>query len=226
MDWADDIAYSVHDLEDGILSGYLQPAIWGSDPFLRNVHSNVLRAPIKWQDGPPSEREVASYIKPLYDRYAKWAPDIPMDLIRETSRKYIDKFQRAGDVEVIEEGATSFDFRLNLPEEVRVENQVLKSITFEYILRDPRTLQIFHKGERIILKLFEELWTNATKRDRRDQFLLFPRGLRPQLAMERDNQSALARVVCDHIASMTEGQALRLYARLFAPFSASEGTPP
>jgi dGTP triphosphohydrolase len=55
---------------------------------------------------------------------------------------------------------------------------------------------------------------------------LFPRPLRARLDTERDNQSALARVVCDYVASMTEGQALRLYARLFEPFSAAEGTLP
>lgn len=84
-------------------------------------------------------------------------------------------------------------------------------------------MQIFHNGERVILRLYDELLANATTRHRRDRFLLFPRPLRDRLAMETDNQSALARLVCDYVASMTEGQALRLYARLFEPLPASEG---
>jgi dGTPase len=226
MDWADDIAYSVHDLEDGILSGYLQPTTWNTDGFLKAVHRGVRSAPINWQDGPPSEDEVAAYVRPLFDAYAKWAPDIPMDVIRETSRGYIDKFARAGTVTQGADAKTSFDFELSIPEPIRVENQVLKSITFEFIIRDHRTVQIFHKGETIVLRLFEELLENATTRQRKDRFLLFPRPLRERLAIDRDNQSALARLVCDYIASMTEGQALRLYRRLFEPFTASEGTLP
>jgi dGTPase len=225
MDWSDDIAYSVHDLEDGILSGYLQPATWNSDSFLRGVHESILGAPIKWQHGPPSQQQVADSVKPLYEGFAKWAPEIPMDVIREMSRRYIDRFATACVVDAVGDGATSFDFRLSIPEEVRVENQVLKSITFEFIIRDPRTVQIFHKGERIILRLFDELFRNASDH-RSDRFLLFPRNVRPRLAMDQDNQSALARYVCDYIASMTEGQALRLYSRLFEPFSLTEGTLP
>jgi dGTPase len=226
MDWADDIAYSVHDLEDGILSGYLQPATWNSDGFLRAVYRSVRAAPIRWQNGPPSEDDVAGYVRPLVDAYAKWAPDIPMDVIRETSRSYIDKFARAGEVEHTGTTGSSFDFQLVVPEAIRVENQVLKSITFEFIIRDHRTVQIFHKGEQIVLRVFEELLENATTRQRSDRFLLFPRPLRDRLTIDRDNQSALARLVCDYVASMTEGQALRLYSRLFEPFSASEGTLP
>lgn len=225
MDWSDDIAYSVHDLEDGILSGYLQPATWNSEQFLAAVHKSILDAPIRWQDGPPTEQQVAECVAPLYDALAKWAPDIPMDVIREMSRLYIDRFARACDVVAAERVETSFDFKLTIPEEFRIENQVLKSITFEFIIRDPRTVQIFHKGEQIVLRLFDELYRNASDA-RSDRFLLFPRSARERLAMDRDNQSALARYVCDYIASMTEGQALRLYARLFEPFSATEGPLP
>jgi len=223
MDWSDDVAYSVHDLEDGIVSGYLQPATWGSDAFLKELHRSVTSAPIKWKTGPPSEEEILGYLKPLYERFARWAPDIPQDVIREATRFYIDKFARAPTLST--EGAveTSFDFTLEIPEEIRIENQVLKSITFEYIIRDPRTVQIFHKGEKIITRLFDELYAN-TSPGRTDRFLLFPRRLRAQLATKRDDASGLARMVCDYIASMTEGQALRLYSRLFEPFLPASGS--
>jgi dGTPase len=154
----------------------------------------------------------------LYDEFAKWAPDIPQDVIREATRAYIDKFARAPTVTADATVETSFDFKLEIPEEIRVENQVLKSITFEFIIRDPRTTQIFHKGERIITRLFDELYANASSSSI-DRFLLFPRRLREQLTVMRDDPSSLARIVCDHIASMTEGQALKLYSRLFEPFS-------
>lgn len=223
MDWSDDIAYSVHDLEDGIVTGYLQPATWQTDGFLETLHKSVRNAPIKWQEGPPTQDEIAAYVRPLHDRLASGAPDVPMDVIRETTRHYIDKFVGAADIRVDDDVTTSFDFQLDIPEEIRVENQVLKSITFEYILRDPRTVQIFHKGEKIVGRLFKELYANAMAKQRKDRFLLFPRWLRGQLEVDRDNASALARIVADYIASLTEGQALRLYSRLFEPFSQAAG---
>jgi dGTPase len=223
MDWSDDIAYSVHDLEDGIVTGYLQPATWQTDGFLEILHRSVHSAPIKWQEGPPTQEEIAAYVKPLYDRLATGAPEVPMDVLRETTRHYIDKFVGAVDIRVDDDVTTSFDFRLDIPEEIRVENQVLKSITFEYILRDPRTVQIFHKGEKIVGRLYKELYANAMAKQRKDRFLLFPRWLRGELEVDRDNASALARIVADYIASLTEGQAVRLYSRLFEPFSHAAG---
>jgi len=220
MDWADDIAYSVHDLEDGVASGYLRPATWDSDRFVETIWRSVCGAPIRFQDGPPSQDTVAGHLDGLARELAPWEPEIPKDIMREVTRSYIDKFASAVDVECPKKVATSFDFQLRIPEEIRIENQVLKSITIEYILRDDRTAALFHKGEEIITRLFEALF-DSTQAPARHRFLLFPRSMRPDLDSDRDNQSALARATCDHIASMTEGQALTLYSRLFEPAGGS-----
>jgi dGTPase len=221
MDWADDIAYSVHDLEDGIVSGYLRPATWNSDHFVTRVAENVAHAPVHWANGAPSETDIAEYIKSLYDSFARWEPDIPKDVLRETARSYIDKFATAIDVETVGDGTTLFDYTLKVPEEIRIENQVLKSITFEYILRDERTAAIFHKGKVIMDRLFEALFTSTQEERPRDRNLLFPYEMREGLAADRDNESAQRRTVCDYLASLTEGQALALYSRLFEPMSFS-----
>jgi len=166
----------VHDLEDGIVTGYLQPATWQTDGFLEVLHRSVRSAPIKWQEGPPAQEEIAAYVKPLYDRFASGAPDVPMDVLRETTRHCIDKFVGAVDVRVDDDVTTSFDFRLDIPEEIRVENQVLKSITFEYILRDPRTVQIFHKGEKIVGRLYKGSTPTRWPNSGRTAFSSFPAG--------------------------------------------------
>jgi dGTP triphosphohydrolase len=51
--------------------------------------------------------------------------------------------------------------------------------------------------------------------------VLFLREMREELASRESDQSATLRMVCDYLASMTEGQALQLYSRLFDPTGGS-----
>jgi dGTPase len=220
MDWADDIAYSVHDLEDGIASGLLRPSSWRSDFFKESIYRSVTNAPNVWvEEDTPTEDEVEGALTPLIDELAEWEPVIPLDLIREVSRDYIDRFVVAGEVERMGDSDTLFDYKLGIPRATRVENQVLKAITIEYLLRNAKTAGTFYKGREILNRLFEALWWSCREAKDREKYLLFPRRLRTRLKREADNVSGQRREICDYLASLTEGQARQLYSRWFEPSS-------
>lgn len=218
MDWADDIAYSIHDLEDGIASGLLRPSTWRSEHFLETIYKSVREAPNVWVDeDSPTEEEVVDALTPLIDELAPWEPEIPLDIIRELSRDYINQFVIAGDLEIVEPVASLFDFKLRIPREARLINQVLKAITIEYLLRSDVTAGAFHKGREMLGRLFDALFASTQTTKSRDRYLLFPRRVRPELKALAGDQSALHRAVCDYVAGLTEGQARQLYARFFEP---------
>ncbi len=216
MDWSDDVAYSVHDLEDGVISGLLQPATWGYPEFVTTVAENVRRAPIRWSSGPPSDDKIAAVIEELVKRLGKYVTATPPDVLREVTRRYIDEFATAGRLVGTGRGETLYDFTFEVPEELRMANQVLKSITFEYVIYDARTTTLAYKGREIIRRLFDCMYANTQSSAGRDRFLLFPREYREELRSLADDSSA-ARFVADYIASLTEGQATALYRRLFEP---------
>jgi dGTPase len=224
MDWADDVAYSVHDLEDGIISGLLQPALWKTDEFRERVWRTTCNAPVKWKDGPPSPEQVNRILDELVGRIPT-AFAVPKDVLREVTRHYIDKFATAGELTVHGDEADPFGTKFEVPEEIRVENQVLKSITFEFVIDDQRTTTLAFKGREIVRRLFEALYENTTGAVGRHRFLLFPQELRATLRSFESDEFDLARATCDYIAGMTEGQAVHLYKRLFEPAAGSPAEP-
>ena len=218
MDWADDIAYSVHDLEDGIASGLLRPATWKSEHFAETVYESVRDAPKVWVDEePPSKEDVVEVLTELIDSLAEWEPEIPLDVIRELSRTLINDFVTAGEVKMVGPGASLFDFKLEIPRKTRVKNQVLKAITVEYLLRSDITAGVFFKGHEILDRLFRALLDSCHREPARQRYLLFPRRMRPRLQSVADNQGDLHRLICDYLAGLTEGQVRKLYARFFEP---------
>lgn len=223
MDWADDVAYSVHDLEDGIASEMLQPWRWSTDAFVETITHAMTTAPVRWQAGaPPGADQVAPVIEDLARRMTERldvSESVPLDVMRDVTRHYINKFSNAPTLKVNGPGTSLFDFSLEIPEEIRIENQILKAITFEFVVNDAETRRLSFKGQEILKKLFRALYRNTQRTDR-SRLLLFPRSMRAELETLSEVQSA--RAVCDYLAGMTEGQALSLYAHLFEPSVAAE----
>ena len=217
MDWADDIAYSVHDLEDGIVTGFLAPRLWTDDYFVDAIFGSLGAAPIRWKT-PPTRADVEKVLGSLAARFGKYGASVPRDVIREFARAEIDRFVTECDVDRVGSGETLFDYSLTVPEEHRLENLIMKAITFEFVIRDSRTTTLGFKGREVLRRIFEALFDNALgEPSSADRHVLFPRELRDELASYGDDAHHVARYVCDYVASMTEGQAMGLYRRLFEP---------
>ena len=82
---------------------------------------------------------------------------------------------------------------------------LLKGFVFDHVIKTPQLQAFEFRGQRMILKLFDVLDENPLR--------LLPKD-HQQLYQSSNNPT---RVVCDYIASLTDGQATKLYHKLFSP---------
>lgn len=224
MDWADDAAYSVHDLEDAVHAGFITMEAIGTEAFAKTVTAEIssrLRGSAKH----------AGAIEVSFERVAEMLQTLHTDLhtavissrrvaLRQVTRRYLNEF--IVELEVArprpEEGP--YGYELLVPEEHRLRAEVLKSIVIEFVLKDERVARYLFKGRRMLLALFEELMADTGIIDDSAHQLL-PRELRERLS-GIDDIEALGRVACDYLSGMTENQLTLLYQTLF---ESSGGSP-
>ncbi|WP_045234933.1 dGTP triphosphohydrolase [Deinococcus pimensis] len=220
MDWADDVAYSLHDLEDGIRSGLL------SHHALVTVEATE-RVTLRAQRALPGiERDfVASVLRSLHARLddgLSITPSAPR--VREMEGSYVHRFVTATSVEVTDEPRTCFDFRLVVPGEMRTECAVLKAVTQELILRDQRTGVSARQAVGTVTELFELLLDTANGDLDDIRAAVLPKETRDVLAA-CSSEGARARVVCDFISDMTDAGAGEYHRRLFGAPQSSPFAP-
>ncbi len=217
MDWADDIAYSIHDMEDGLLGGFLLPALPPerlAEGVWRRLclhHGPVVPANL-------SLERVRDILQELRDRLAR-----PDSTVREVARHYINRFVLAARIATDGTGKTSFDYQLRLPEEIRQECLTFKMLTLEFVILDERTTTLSYKGREVVTRLFDAFMENTGKSAGMLRFEIFPRPVRALLDVA--DEADYARIICDFLAGMTDGQAIRLYSRLFESMGSSPFEP-
>ena len=216
MDWSDDVAYSIHDMEDGLLGGFLLPSL----PMERIVEWVWRRICLHYATVPAGLNydRVREILAELGDRIT-----YRQSTIREVARHYINRFVLAARILANGSGETSFDYQLQLPEEIRQECIVFKMLTLEFIILDERTTTLSYKGREIITRLFECFMENTQPSAGYLQLEIFPRAIRSRL--EKSLEAEYPRIICDFLAGMTDGQAIRLYSRLFESTGSSPFEP-
>ena len=208
MDWSDDIAYSVHDLEDAVVAGHLRLDHL-SDPDEQDLLTSltVTRVP------GTSTAEVAEALARLRS-LPFWPTSYDgghrsLAALKNTTSQLIGRFCQAAERATREAFGTGplrgYAADLVVPAEARLEVEVLKAVADRYVMSREEAAQRYVDQRALLHELVAALLRGA------------PIGLDPllrdDLAAAPDDRARL-RVVIDQVAQLTDTSAMSLHARL------------
>lgn len=209
MNWADDVAYSVHDFEDAVHSGIASLAVFGSATERRAlVETAHRRFP---GEGEPAELEAALERLVALDYWPRSFDGTMGDLValKHFTSWLIARFSNAAQVATqVECGPgplTRYDADLVIPDEARAEVSVMKAVAVQYVMNRPGADEEYARQREIIAELVNALVFDGGRS-------LEP-WLRPTYdAAESDNERL--RVVIDQVASLTDVSIVDWHRRL------------
>lgn len=207
MDLADDIAYSVHDVEDGIVAGRFD---------LHRIDRAALWQTVRdWYHPEASEGRLDAALDDLLS-VAHWGPGgydgsrPALAALKNFTSDVIGRFCGAAQGATFEGGEGPFvRYRgdLVVPEQTRLEILVLKGIAAHYVMSaTDRVAQMVRQRE-LLAELVEAVWRRGSS------------ALQPVFATdwaEAAHDAARRRVVVDQIASLTDASAVAWHRRLVA----------
>lgn len=184
---ADELAYTSHDLDDGLRSGLITPSQLDGIAIWEIVNESIGHRKTESLDDLTRHQiirrligiEVTDLIQSV-DRY-----------IRKSGVKTPDELQR-------------LPYNLvGFSEDMHRRNRELKDFLFTNLYRHYRVVRMANKSEKIIFDLFSAYRKNPD--------------MLPEHIQDRNEERGLERVICDYIAGMTDRYAIDEYNRLFDP---------
>ncbi len=195
VDWADDAAYSLHDILDGIKAGFIGIG------QLKN-----------WADGQALTRQQSDCMKELSEL-------IQSNSIEAVFSNKIGNFIKACQLRKTENFMTSrtnrYRFELKVAPEIREECELYKTIACDLIFQSPQIQKIEFRGGFFLQRLFDAYRDNYIDDSSRNLKIL-PLLVSRWIDLEESKTGKMRRI-CDYLAAMTDGNAMRAYKRLFDP---------
>ena len=207
MDWSDDVAYSVHDLEDSLVSGQVKLDQLSNDlPKLFTVAKQMYLADI-------TESEMQSALAALqklscWPRYYD-GTHRSLARLKDLASQLIGRFAQAAEVATQEEygdgDLTRYNANLVVPRAQRVEVALLKSMAGHYVINASDSQIRYGEQQRLLTELVQAILESAP--NTLESFFL-------QDWQNAQNDQARLRVVIDQVASLTDPGAVALHNRL------------
>lgn len=195
MDVADDISYGIHDFEDALAMRLITPE------RLREATPERLWDPFlderRLSDTPAGNDRHAELIGKLFGPAAdrkKIINALVGFFINAITFNEVDGFSEP-----------LLRWRVGLPPEQEKLLSALKDFVMADVIRSPSVQHLEFKGQQMVVAVFEALQSDPERLLPVDVFLKY------------EASGADLRIICDHVASMTDGHLMKTYERLFSP---------
>ena len=207
MDWSDDVAYSVHDLEDALVTGQIDIAHLRRD--LPHLHTTAVQDYLSDM----SESEAEEAIHSLMN-LSCWPKDFDrshrhLARLKDLTSQLIERFALAAEQETREHfgdgDLTRYAANLLVPRAQRVEVALLKSMAGYYIIRAEKSQERYAKQQEVIIDLVEAVRKSAP--ETLESFFL-------QEWQRASTEEEKMRVVIDQVSSLTDVGAYALHQQL------------
>ncbi|MFT4122317.1 MAG: deoxyguanosinetriphosphate triphosphohydrolase [Microbacteriaceae bacterium] len=209
MDLADDIAYSAHDFEDAVVSGYLDVRALGS----RVDHDALVTSMVAWIGGELGHDALAAAFDRL-ERLPDWLEGwdgtrVDLARLKNLTSQLIGRFAHAAVHATRREhprrALTRFAADVVVPEDTRAEIAVLKGIVAANVMSTNARQPIYAEQRAVLTHLADAL----LQREGRDLDSVFAVDWE-----QAADDAARKRVVVDQVASLTDQSATAWHARL------------
>lgn len=195
MELADDISYSLHDLEDAISLGMITKKDWvahneGKEELFRDCgdNSNSLAENLFSDESYQRKKAIGNLVHKF----------IISTTVRESGFPL----------------ATTSLIRLNAYMDEAHERMLehIFDLVMKKVIKSSNVQQLEFKGQRLVVELFEALSSDPER--------LLPGNTRKRYTDESTQQKKM-RIICDFIAGMTDEYATRMYEKLYYPHKGS-----
>ncbi len=209
MDWSDDVAYSVHDVEDAIASGLLdlRRLTDASEVDALLDLAQITYASDLDRDALGAGLERLRRSGTVPDSFDGTRAGLAR--LKDMTSRLIGRFVSAAEEATRERYGpavlTRYEASLVVPEESRAEVAVLKGVAAHFVMFAAERSDIYLEQRQVVRDLVE--WFAEAPEERLDRDLL------PDLADAGDDAGRL-RVVIDQAASLTDARALTLHAAI------------
>ena len=216
MDLSDDIAYSVHDFEDAIVNGYLDPVRLADEA----EHEALVTAIQAWVGFDFARDELGDALYRL-QRIPHWltsfsASRADLARLKNLTSDLIGRFARAATAATRDAypGAVLTRYRAHVvvPRVIEAEMAVLKGIIGAFVVSIEGRKQLYKEQRRVLKRLATALWEGA------------PGTLDPVFAADfarARSEAEQRRVVVDQVASLTDQLAIGWHERLIGEVDAA-----
>jgi dGTPase len=209
MDWSDDCAYSVHDLEDAIFTN--QVSVKNFEKDFQELHTVMVR-----DYGSDATEQEAVQAHQRLSALSAWphyydGTHRSLARLKDSTSQLIGRFVLAAELEtrkVHGDGPLSrYSADLEIPRDQVIEVDFLKAIAGHYLINAPHSQERYAKQQIIIREIVEMLLASAPRE--LDSFFL-------KAWNQAGDETARMRVIIDQVAALTDPGAYALHARLLA----------